>query len=460
MLISALNVWDAKLPRNQERTRYYELEKRVKNLGISVPPSLNRMEMTIGWPAKAVDQLANRSRFDGFVMNGSDSAMTDIVDMYALRSNYRQAMTSELAHSFAILTLSSGGKGEPNQIINAYSAEDCGVVWNSRENREAYAAVIIDYERDSEGNATGEPSWVNLYTDSATWEIAGGKNGWYVVSEHPHKLGRPKFVSLRFKPTLRKPLGQSRITRSVMSTTDEAIRQAVREAVAAEFITIPQKWIMGADDDTFSDNSKWDAYIGSILALTTNEDGEKPTVGQFQQGSMQPLTDYMRELAARFSGETSVPLNSMGIVHDNPASAEAIYAAKEDLVTLAEDLNEDNGIALRQIGLMAIASSQNKRLDELTDEELTLRAHFKNPAMPNLVSQADAVVKIVGAIPWVAETRIPLEQLGFDEADIDRMYAEKRTVQALQSVNAVLAGMRNEPLGESASGYSETDDAA
>jgi hypothetical protein len=36
----------------------------------------------------------------------------------------------------------------------------------------------------------------------------------------------------------------------------------------------------------------------------------------------------LRQLAAQFAGETGVPLNSLGVVQDNPSSAEAIYATR------------------------------------------------------------------------------------------------------------------------------------
>lgn len=39
-----------------------------------------------------------------------------------------------------------------------------------------------------------------------------------------------------------------------------------------------------------------------------------------------------RNLAAQFAGATCVPISELGVVHDNPSSAEAIYAAKEALV--------------------------------------------------------------------------------------------------------------------------------
>lgn len=82
--------------------------------------------------------------------------------------------------------------------------------------------------------------------------------------------------------------------------------------------------------------------------------GDVPQYGQLSQGSMQPHSDYIRSLAARFSGETNVPLSSLGVVSDNPSSAEAIYAAKEDMVIDAQNLNGDNGDAMRNDALRSV----------------------------------------------------------------------------------------------------------
>ena len=154
-----------------------------------------------------------------------------------------------------------------------------------------------------------------------------------------------------------------------MSITDNAIRTALRAELSSEFFTSPQKYLLGADKDLFNNSSKWEAYIGNIFAVSKDEDGDTPTFGQLSQMSMQPHTDYMRSLAAQFAGETGIPISSLGVIHDNPASAEAIYAAKEDLIIEAEALNETNGAALRNIGLLVEAIAGNKTLAQLTDDE-------------------------------------------------------------------------------------------
>ena len=153
---------------------------------------------------------------------------------------------------------------------------------------------------------------------------------------------------------------------------------------------------------------------------------------------MQPHIDYKRDLAAQFSGETSVPISELGVIHDNPASAEAIYAAKESLVIEAEKLNESNGEALATIARMAMAMMDNKALSELDDKQETVRARFKNPARPSVVSQADAIVKIGAAIPGVAESDVALEELGFDEDQVARIKADREKAQAQALIQSAM----------------------
>ena len=183
--------------------------------------------------------------------------------------------------------------------------------------------------------------------------------------------------------------------------------------------------------------------MGSFFAVSKDEDGDVPSVGQFPQASMQPHMDYMRSLAAQFAGETGIPISSLGVIHDNPASAEAIYAAKEDLIIEAEGLNETNGMALRNIGLLVAAIAGNTTVDALPDDVKKIQPRFRNPAIPSVVSQSDAIIKQVSAIPWIAESQVALEELGYTESQITRLLSDKRKYEskkALESIRANING--------------------
>lgn len=430
LLDQLIEVWNSKKARNKLRDEYYNSKNKLKDLGISIPPALQKIETVVGWPAKAVDALAVRSRFDGFTFASGDEniELQNVLSQNRFGITISQATHSELINSVSFLTVSRGGKGEPKAIISAYSALNAAALWDYRRKRIKAGLTIVDIKQDRPSDVP-EPIWVNLYTDSAVWEIKKDGSVWR-ARENKHSMGRPMMEPLVYRPTLDRPFGKSRISRAVMSITDSAVRTALRSEVGSEFYTAPQKWILGAEDSLFADKSKWEAYIGSWFAVSKDEDGDKPSVGQFSQGTMQPHTDYMRSLAARFSGETSIPVSELGVIHDNPSSAEAIYASKESLVIEAEALNETNGEALKVVGMMVLAVMQNKPLEELTDDEKSITPRFKNPAMPSIVSQADAVVKMISAIPWIAGSQVALEELGFNEDQITRLLSDKRKMEA------------------------------
>ncbi|MBK0297448.1 phage portal protein, partial [Bacillus sp. S34] len=69
----------------------------------------------------------------------------------------------------------------------------------------------------------------------------------------------------------------------------------------------------------------------------------------FPQMTMQPLTELYRMYATQFSGATGVPVANLGIVTDNPPSAEALYADDRRLVNTAKRQNRIMGSSLRRV---------------------------------------------------------------------------------------------------------------
>lgn len=432
--------WAEHLPKNMLRRRYYDGENVLKDLGISIPPPLRNIETVVGWPKKAVGALACRSRFDGFTATVGGSADSDtqakldrIVQASSLKRKYRQAVESELIAGCDFITLSKGAEGEPPVIITTHSAEDGAAIWDERLGRIRCGLVIMHYDD------TGAPDEVALYTDATTLHV-DAKGGELSIENLPHRMGRPLMEALAYNPTESQPLGQSRITNAVRSITDSGVREALRTEVSAEFFTSPQKYLLGVDGDPFEQKTRWEAYIGNIFTVGQTEDGGTPQFGQLSQGSMQPHTDYMRALAARFSGETNVPLSQLGIVSDNPSSAEAIYAANEPLIIEAERLRDDNAGPLVSVAQMALAIVDNVPLPTVEEGGVSIVANFANPAMPSIVSQADAMVKIAGVVPEFAGTEVFWEQLGFSE-DMRRKVVQQMQANAgRDAINSIMRG--------------------
>lgn len=406
-IVDLLQLWQAKLPGNRLRMRYYNGKNVLKDFGISIPPRLLNVQTVVGWPQKAVDEMAVRSRFDGFT--AADEAVQRDLDALvmraALKRKYRMGVQSELIHSCCFATVGMSPEGVS---VDLFSAEDGAARWDDAKGRIAYGMVITRY-RD------GRPAQLRLYTDYAMVEATDTGFGFWEWAVEPYIMGRPAIEAFSYRPTYDKPFGQSRVTKAVMSITDSAVREALRTEISAEFFTSPQKYLLGADADAFENTTKWEAYIGNIFAVGRDENGDMPAFGQLSQGSMQPHTEYFRALAARFAGETNVPISTLGVIHDNPSSAEAIYAASEPLIIECEDLNDGNRDTLYSVACMAMAAERDIPLDALTAAERDFTPNFRNPAMPSVVSQADAMIKVASVVPGFAGTDTFFEQIGFAE---------------------------------------------
>jgi hypothetical protein len=442
LLHDLIIVWEQKRGNNQKRVEYYLGHNSLDNLGIAIPKEMEgKLKENIGWATKAVNSLAVRSRFDGFVFDGKDDfGIERILSDNNFKPLYSQTVTSELINSCAFMTVSKGREGEPDVLVNAYSALTASAMWDMRNKCISCGLTVVDVKQNPLNEMQDEPVWVNLYTKTHVWEIRREDVGqpWYAYGNE-HKMGRPLIEPLVYKRELLRPFGRSRISRAVMSIVDNAVRTQARAELCAEFYSRPQRYLLGASDDAFEDKTKWEAYTGSIFAVSKDDDGDTPQYGQLASASMQPHLDQLRILAAQFAGETNIPLSELGVISDNPSSADAIYAAKEALIIEAEDLNASNGDALKNVGKMIIAILQNKKFSELGDKERTIQSIFKSPDRQSPSAQADATSKMIASIPWMANTEVILEFLGFNEEQRTRMKSDKEKYEAQQAIYNAMA---------------------
>lgn len=436
MLQKLLTVYSNVTIKNEQKDRYYEgkISLGEVNLGIALPQGMRGLEIGCAWGAKTVDVLAGRSMFDGFVgENGEEvDELTAIVRDNNLIAEYPKTTRDELKIGCSFATLSADDKIRCR--IRFHSAKSAAAIWDGEKGRIAYGFAITDTAPANDLNVW-TPSAMNLYTDDAIWVLWRDGQIWY-AEEHRHQMGRPLMVPFIWNPTSSKPFGQSRIKEPIRRLIQGYVRTIANATIGLEFSTAPQKYLLGVTDDQYDVivNQKFKQYVGNILASTVNpETGEKPTFGQLQQGSISPHVEMLRILATQFSAASGLTVTDTGVVNDaNPTSSDAILAQSQTLVSMAEQLNEGNGDSLRLIGMMALAIANNTTLDELTDTQKNIMAHFKNPAMPSVAVTADAAIKIASARPEFAGTDTFLEMIGFDQADIRRIKAQEQRERGLQ----------------------------
>jgi hypothetical protein len=170
-------------------------------------------------------------------------------------------------------------------------------------------------------------------------------------------------------------------------------------------------------------------YLGSLNILTRDEYGETPKIEQLPAQSMEPHIAHMRYLASLFAGETGLPLSSLGIVQDNPSSADAMKTAKDDLVVEATALNQSNAYCLNKVAKIAYALRENKgqrSIYELPKELNKLQPKFINPSLISPTARADTIVKLISAFPFLQDTNIALQEAGFTSEQIAEIRKEKQ----------------------------------
>lgn len=440
-LYALLQVHARTRQRNRRLDAYYESDVAAERIGVdTIPPTVNLKE-ACSWPKKAVRAVSERSRFDGFVFESGkpDEGLARVVVQNDLVGVFNRHVPSELTHGCMFATVGRSGE---KTIVRFHTAESSAATWDAAENRIAAGFVVADARRTEWSRNVPVPVQVNLHLPGRVVVLRRlGVDRWAAESLAT-PLDRPMMEPFAFRATGVKPFGESRISKTVISLTQDALRTLTYMSVSAAFYAHPKEYALNLTSDQYEAmvDDKWKYVMGAMMIAEADENVDRPIeYGQLPATSPQPYIDMLMAYAKMFSGETGVPVNSLGVIQDNPSSAEAIQAAREDVCLAASDLIEGSATSLRNVALMAMAVECGCTIGDLTDDQLSVMAHFKNPSMPSIVSQADAAMKIAEADSGFAGTEVFYEMLGFSRADIARIRAEKQRAEARRRIAELMA---------------------
>ena len=438
VVLRLVKAWRDHYDNNMKRHCYYLMHNALVDLGISIPPSLRRLSAACGWGKKVVDVMVEHSKFDGFTINDEDaqSSINRTVRENKMRMLYRKATTSAFEQAFNLYFVANvDGRAR----ISAYPANACGVTWDyARQDLEA-ALFVVDIKKNNVGNYV--PTWVNVVLDDALIRIRNNGGKWR-AEYTMHGLGHLPVFLAAHESTLDRPFGASRITREVMGYIDSAVRANINEEIAAAFAASTQKYLLGTDGDPFEGTNRWNAYIGSIFNIDMTEDGTTPQFGQLPQPSMQPMTDHFRNLCAKMSAATGIHVAQFGIVHDQPSSAEAIYAENSPLINKVKTWHDDISAALTDVAIACLATNEGVDFETIAQRGYTILPRFANPAMPTLAQLTDAGVKVASVVPEAAQTKLWWQiYQGLDDEQTETMLNQLEAVRKDQATNNAISAI-------------------
>lgn len=381
---------DQKRTRVLTRYTFYEQKQRARDLGISTPEGLEWFGSVNGWATKAVDSLADRLQFDAFERDNFGFA-----EMFNHNNPdilFDDMVLSALISACSFVLVTKGGLFNDVEQIRMQTidgANATGIIDDfTKLLFEGYAVL----DRDENGAVTQYA----YCTPGRTEVYEVGKNE--PIAVETFKGDYCALVPIIYRPDARRPFGHSRISRACMGYITSAMRTIKRSEISAEFYSYPQKYATGLANDAEQLNS-WRASMSALLTFTKDQDGDSPTLGQFQAASMAPHMEQLKGTASMFAGETGLTLDDLGFVTSNPSSAEAIKASHETLRLMAAKAQRCFSVGIKNVGFIGacLRDDMAYRRDELFETQVTWRPTFE-PDAAMLSQIGDGVMKLNQAI--------------------------------------------------------------
>jgi len=376
------------------RYNYYDMKHLAHDFDISTPPSLRWWMNCLGWCAKSVDSMADRLDFREF-----DNDNFNINEIYQMNNPdvlFHSAILGALISSCDFIYISYDENHYPRlQVIDGSKATG---VMDPITGMLTEGYAILD--SDEFGNPTIEAYFIPgqthyYYKDSHGVQI--------IENAAPY----PLLVPIVNRPDATRPFGHSHISRACMSIVDSAMRTVKRSEIAAEFYSVPQKYVLGTDPDQ-EPIDKWTAALSAVLEITKDEDGDRPTVGQFSQQAMTPHLDQLKMFASLFAGETGLTLEDLGFSSGNPASSDAIKASHENLRLKARAAQKSFASGFLNAGYLAacVRDNQTYRRNQVYMTTAKWNPIFE-PDASSMSGIGDAALKLQQAFPeYFDETKL------------------------------------------------------
>ncbi len=420
-LFKKLQSHDAK---NAMLESYYEGKNRLKDLRISIPPQLTTVETVVGWAGTTVDVLEERLDFEGYI-GGDTLGLNEIYRANELDLESSLGHRDALAMGTGFVVVGKGAPGEADPLITIESPRTMTVLYDVRTRR--LEAALLCHRSDR-----GVPTSGTLYLPDQNISLEYDNRTWVDVDRDEHRLGRVLVASLPNNPRSSDPYGRSEITPAVRSLIDSAMRTLLGAEVAREFYSAPQRYILGANEDTFLDAdgkplNPWSVYQGRVLGIPYNEaESVMPQVGQFNANDVRPYFDQMRAYAQLLAAETAMPASYFGQQTDNPSSADAIRQMEARLVKRAERRQKQFGRTWTEVAKLALLV----RDGSIPAEASAIRPLWRDASTPTRAAAADEAVKLIQAGVLLADSEVTYNRIGLSDSDKEVLKAEKQASQA------------------------------
>lgn len=408
---------------------YYNADNEIRDFGVNIPRSMVHSMPGIGWAGRAVNTLSDRVVFDGFANDtfGINDYWTNI-GAYSVIS---KAKHDAFIAGCSFVAISDDDSSDRKLLIPFTASEATGEV-DQTTGLLKWGLVVTKWGHDKvTGKIKGkvfQPEDYIVYTPQLTAIFEGR-----TISEIiPNPTGRCLLHPITHRASANKPLGKSRLTNTARRIIQEVGRLKRREEVAEEFYALPQRYINGLAEGAKKDDSL-DSAIGKVWAITKDEDGDKPDIGQLQQMSIEGFVGAKKDKARDFCAETGLTLRNLGYETGNPSSAESLAAMSDDLLLEATNSQTEMGEQIKQVAITLRMAMDG--VGEVPDALKALVPAWKPIFQVDVGAAGDAIFKLYQAMPELIGTVAGYRMLGIGIREAEALAARRTAVTATTFMN-------------------------
>lgn len=394
-------------PRVLTKYQYYNADNDIRDFGISTPRSMINTLPGIGWASRAVNTLSDRVVFDGFANDtfGINDYWTNI----GAYSVITKAKHDAFIAGCAFVAVSDDPATGRKTLIPFTAQEATGEV-DQRTGLLRWGLAVTKWGKTSDATKKKlgimfDPENYMVFTPDFTAIFVGRKISQLI----PNPTKRCLLLPITNRASADAPLGKSRLTKTVRRIINEVGRLKRREEIAEEFYALPQRYITGLAEGAEKDDSM-DSAIGRVWAITKDEDGDSPDVGQLTQMSIDGFIGAKKDKARDFCAETGLTLRNLGYETGNPASAESLAAMSDDLLLEAQNAQVEMGEQIKQIAFTLRMALDG--VSEVPDALKVLVPAWQPIFQVDIAGAGDAINKLYQVMPELIGTVAGYRMLG------------------------------------------------
>lgn len=411
----------------QDKYEYYDADNDIRDYGISTPAKMVHLRPGIGWASRAINTLSDRVVFEGFVNDkfGINQYLENINGLRVINNTKHDTYIG----GCAFVAVSDDPESDKKILVPFTAAEATGCL-NQTTGLLDYGLAVTRWGKPQpKGKMKGKrfaPADYLVFTPTFTAVFVDRE----IVELIPNPTGRTLLHPLTRRSSAAKPLGKSRLSNTVRRIIQEVGRLKRREEIAEEFYSLPQRYINGLAEGAKKDEGL-DSAIGKVWAITKDEEGEKPEIGQLAQMSIDQFETAKKDKARDFCAETGLTLRNLGYETANPSSAESLVAMSDDLLLEATNSQEELGRQIKEICItLRLALDDN---DQIPDGLRGIVPAWKPVFQVDIGATGDGVFKLFEAMPELQGTIAGYRFLGISIKEAEEL-AAKRAASTAGSV--------------------------